>query len=312
MVTFLIVSLAGGVGAARFLEGLVRVVPQSRVTIIGNIGDDTEFYGLHISPDLDIVTYTLAGRVDPLRGWGFKNDTFHCQEMLQRFGYETWFNLGDRDLATHLYRTEQLRRGRKLSAVTSSIVSSFGLGVRLLPSSDDMLQTYVSSGHRRMHFQEYMVKFQTKPRVSKVFFKGARSAKPAPNVLQSIAKAEGIIISPSNPIVSIGAILAVKGIRSALRKTSARIVGISPIVGGKTVKGPADKLMKALGIECTALGVAVLYRDFLDTLIIDEVDRKLAPRIRSLGIRPVVTQTLMKTLGDKVRLARIAVSEVKS
>jgi len=308
----LIVSLAGGVGAARFLEGLIRIMPQNRVTIIGNVGDDTTFYGLHISPDLDIVAYTMAGLVDPLKGWGFKNDTFHCQKMLQRYGCKTWFNLGDRDLATHLYRTEQLGRGKKLSDVTSDIVSSLGLGVTLLPSSDDTLQTYVYSGRRRMHFQEYMVRFQTTPRVSRVFFKGAGSAKPAPRVLQSITEAEGIIISPSNPIVSIGAILAVKGIRSALRRTEARVIGISPIVGGKTVKGPADKLMKALGIECSAVGVAAAYRDFLDTLIIDEVDRKLAPRIRSLGIKPVVAQTLMKTMSDKVRLARIAASEIES
>jgi len=287
-------------------------MPQNRVTIIGNVGDDTTFYGLHISPDLDIVAYTMAGLVDPLKGWGFKNDTFHCQKMLQRYGYKTWFNLGDRDLATHLYRTEQLGRGKKLSDVTSDIVSSLGLGVTLLPSSDDTLQTYVYSGRRQMHFQEYMVRFQTTPRVSRVFFKGAGSAKPAPRVLQSITEAEGIIISPSNPIVSIGAILAVKGIRSALRRTDARVIGISPIVGGKTVKGPADKLMKALGIECSALGVAAAYRDFLDTLIIDEVDRKLAPRIRSLGIKPVVAQTLMKTMSEKVRLARIAASEIES
>ena len=308
----MIVSLAGGVGAARFLEGLIRIMPQNRVTIIGNVGDDTTFYGLHISPDLDIVAYTMAGLVDPLKGWGFKNDTFHCQKMLQRYGYKTWFNLGDRDLATHLYRTEQLGRGKKLSDVTSDIVSSLGLGVTLLPSSDDTLQTYVYSGRRQMHFQEYMVRFQTTPRVSRVFFKGAGSAKPAPRVLQSITEAEGIIISPSNPIVSIGAILAVKGIRSALRRTEARVIGISPIVGGKTVKGPADKLMKALGIECSAVGVAAAYRDFLDTLIIDEVDRKLAPRIRSLGIKPVVAQTLMKTMSEKVRLARIAASEIES
>ena len=308
----MIVSLAGGVGAARFLEGLIRVMPQNRVTIIGNVGDDTTFYGLHISPDLDIVAYTMAGLVDPLKGWGFKNDTFHCQKMLQRYGYKTWFNLGDRDLATHLYRTEQLGRGKKLSAVTSDIVSSLGLGVTLLPSSDDTLQTYVYSGRRRMHFQEYMVRFQTTPRVSRVLFKGAGSAKPAPRVIHSITVAEGIIISPSNPIVSIGAILAVKGIRSALRRTDARVIGISPIVGGKTVKGPADKLMKALGIECSAVGVAAAYRDFLDTLIIDEIDRKLAPRIQSLGIKPVVAQTLMKTMSDKVRLARIAASEIES
>ena len=287
-------------------------MPQSRVTIIGNVGDDTKFYGLHISPDLDIVAYSLAGMVDPVKGWGVKGDTFHCQKTLQRYGYQTWFNLGDRDLATHLYRTEQLLHGKKLSTVTSEIVSSLGLDVRLLPSSDGMLQTYVSSGSRRMDFQEYMVRFRTKPRVNGVFFKGAGSAKPAPNVIQSIIEADGIIISPSNPIVSIGAILVVRGIRSALRKTRAQVVGISPIVGGKTVKGPADKLMKALGIECSAVGVAALYRDFLDALIIDQADWKLAPRIRSLGIKPVVTQTLMKTMTDKVRLARIAVSEVKS
>lgn len=304
--------MAGGVGAARFLDGLIRVVPQKRVTIIGNVGDDTTFYGLHISPDLDIVAYTLAGLVDPITGWGFKNDTFHCQKVLQRYGYSTWFNLGDRDLATHLYRTEQLARGNRLSTVTAEIVSKLGLNVTLLPSSDDTLQTYVSSGNRRMHFQEYMVKFQTRPRVNGVFFKGVESARPGPKVLKSIAEADGIIISPSNPIVSIGPILAVKGIRSALRKTGARVVGISPIVHGKTVKGPADKLMKALGIECSTVGVAAIYRDFLDTLIIDQMDRKLAPRIRSLGIKAVVTQTLMKTMSDKIHLARIAASEIKS
>jgi LPPG:FO 2-phospho-L-lactate transferase len=233
--------------------------------------------------------------------------------MLQRYGYKPWFNLGDRDLATHLYRTHQLSLGKKLSAVTSDIVSSLGLDVTLLPSSEDTLQTYVVSGKgRRMHFQEYMVKFQTKPRVNGIFFKGAKSAKPAPRVVQSISEADGIIISPSNPIVSIGAILAVKGIRSALRKTHARVIGISPIVGGKTVKGPADKLMKALGIECSPVGVAAVYRDFLDTLIIDKVDRKLAPRVRFLGIKTVVTQTIMKAMSDKVRLARLAVSEIES
>ena len=308
----MIVSLAGGVGAARFLEGLIQVLPQKEITIIGNVGDDTNFYGLHVSPDLDIVTYTLAGLVDPLKGWGFKNETFHCQQMLQRYGYKTWFNLGDRDFATHLHRTDQLNRGKRLSAVTAQIVSSLGLHLTLLPSTDDTLQTYVVSRGRRMHFQEYMVKYQTRPRVNRVFFKGAASAKPAPRVLQSINHADGIIISPSNPIVSIGAILAVKGIRSALGKSSARVVGISPIVGGKTVKGPADKLMKALGIECNAVGVAKVYRDFLDVLIIDHVDRNLAPRIESLGIRALVTQTLMKTMRDKVRLARIALSEVNA
>jgi len=306
----LIVALAGGVGAARFLEGLIRVVPQNRLTIIGNVGDDTELYGLHISPDLDIVAYTLAGLVDPETGWGFKDDTFHCQNQLQTYGYEPWFNLGDRDLATHLYRTEALRSGKKLSSITADIVSRLGLDLTLLPSTDDMLQTHVTSGSKRMHFQEYMVRLQTKPKVKRVFFQGAESAKAAPKVVQSINRAEGIIICPSNPIVSIGAILAVKGIRSALRKTRARKVGISPIVGGKTIKGPADKMMKSLGIEPSAVGVGGCYRDFLDTLIIDTIDRKLAPQIRALGIKTIVTETLMKTMSDKVRLARIAVSEL--
>jgi len=215
----LIVTLAGGVGAARFLEGLIRVIPQNRVTIIGNVGDDTEFYGLHVSPDLDIVTYTLAGLVDPKKGWGFRGDTFHCQRILQTYGYRTWFNIGDRDLATHLYRTDQLRCRKKLSTVTQDIVSALGLNVTLLPSTDDPLQTYVYTKSRRMHFQEYMVKLQTKPKIARVFFKGAEKAKPTTKVIQSLTNAEGIIISPSNPIVSIGAILAVKGIRSALRKT---------------------------------------------------------------------------------------------
>jgi len=307
----LIVTLAGGVGAARFLEGLIRVVPQREITIIGNVGDDVEFYGLHVSPDLDIVTYTLAGMVDPERGWGFKGDTFYCQKALQRYGYKPWFNIGDQDLATHLYRTEQLRRGKRLSTVTASIVTRLGLDVTLLPSTDDLLQTYVLVDRSRMHFQEYMVRLQTKPKVKSVFFKGSNSARPAPHVIQSIREASEIIICPSNPIVSIGAVLAVKGIRGALRETKASILGISPIVGGKTVKGPADKLMRSLGIEVSAVGVATYYKEFLDTLIIDKVDAQLAPQIRSLGIKPIVTQTLMKTMADKVHLARRAISEFR-
>lgn len=305
----MIVALAGGVGAARFLEGLIRVVPQGEVTIIGNIGDDTNIHGLHVSPDLDIVAYTLTGLVDPGKGWGFRGDTFRCQALLKKYGFETWFNLGDRDLATHIYRTAQLREGKPLSAVTTNLVARLGLGVNLLPASDDSLQTYVLSGRRRMHFQEYMVKHKTKPRIDGVIFKGAESARPAGRVRESIARASGVIICPSNPIVSIGAILAVRGIRSSLRKTKARVVGISPIVGGKTVKGPADKLMKGLGVEPSALGVAKIYQEFLDTLIVDRADQALAPEIEALGIKTIVMNTLMRTMSDKVRLAKVAVSE---
>jgi len=307
----LIVALAGGVGAARFLEGLIRVVPQKEITIIGNVGDDTNVYGLHVSPDLDIVTYTLAGLVDAKKGWGFRGDTFQCQTLLRKYGFETWFNLGDRDLATHIYRTEELRQGRRLSEVTADIVSRLSLRVKLLPASDDPLQTYVLSRTGRMHFQEYMVKRKTRPTIQGVVFRGAETARPTKHVTQSIMRAEGVIVCPSNPIVSIGAILAVRRIKSALKKTKTKVVGVSPIVGGKTVKGPADKLMKAVGIEATALGVAECYSEFLDTLIIDRVDRTLAPDIEALGIKPVVTNTLMRTLTDKVRLAKVAVSELQ-
>jgi LPPG:FO 2-phospho-L-lactate transferase len=303
------VALAGGVGAARFLEGLIHVVPQERITIIGNVGDDKEVYGLHVSPDLDIVAYTLAGLVEADKGWGYSDDTFACQDMLERYGYEAWFNLGDRDLATHIYRTSQLRLGKSLSEVSEEITRHLGLRVRLLPATDDRLETYVITKEGRMHFQEYMVRLQTKPRVYGVRFLGARSAKPAKHVMEAIAEAKGIIVSPSNPIVSIGAILAVPRIRGALQRTNAKVVAISPIVGGKTMRGPADKLMKALGLAPSALGVARLYRDFLDTLIIDRVDRDLASDIQNLGIKAVVTNTLMKTISDKVRLAKVAVSE---
>jgi len=305
----LIVALAGGVGAARFLEGLIRVIPQKEITIIGNVGDDINVYGLHVSPDLDIVTYTLAGLFDKRKGWGFRGDTFHCQALLRKYGFETWFNLGDRDLATHIYRTEELHRGRRLSEVTADLVSRLGLRVKLLPASDDLLQTYVLSGGRQMHFQEYMVRRKTKPKVQGVVFRGTESAKPAKHVVESIARARGIIVCPSNPIVSIGAILAVRGIKSALRKTTGKVVGISPIIGGKTVKGTADKLMKAVGIEASALGVAECYNGFLDTLIIDRLDRELAPDIKATGVKPIVTNTLMKTMADKVRLAKVAISE---
>ena len=307
----MIVALAGGVGAARFLEGLIRVIPQHEITVIGNVGDDIDVHGLHISPDLDIVVYTLAGLVDPAKGWGFGRDTFHCQKMLRHLGYETWFNLGDRDLATHIYRTEQLRAGKRLSEVTQSLVRHFGLRIKLLPATDNTLQTYVLTKKGYMHFEEYMVKRQTAPKVLGVSFRGAASAKPARNVIESIEQADGVIISPSNPVVSIGAILAVPGIRAALRRTKAWKVGVSPIIGGRTVKGPADKLMRAVGFRATALGVGEFYADFLDTLIIDRVDRKLAFEIQDLGIRTIVTNMLMKRMSDKVRLAKIAASETK-
>ncbi len=306
-----IVALAGGIGAARFLEGLIRIVPQKQLTIIGNVGDDIEIHGLHISPDLDIVLYTLAGIVDPIQGWGFRRDTFECQNVLKQYGRETWFNLGDRDLATHIYRTEELREGRTLSDVTQYLVRSFGLDIKLLPATNNLLQTYVTTEKGRMHFEEYMVKRQTKPKVYRVTFKGAGSAKPSDGVIQSIENANGVIISPSNPIVSIGAILAVRGIRSSLQKTRAKVIGISPIVGGRTLKGPADKLMRALGLKSTAVGVAECYRDFIDTLIIDRQDKRHAKEIEKLGVKAVVTDTILRNRLAKIRLARTVIRELQ-
>ena len=306
-----IVALAGGIGAARFLEGLVHVVPQNKIVIIGNVGDDIEIHGLHISPDLDIVLYTLAGVVDRSKGWGFHTDTFACQNLLRLYGRETWFNLGDKDMATHLYRTEQLRNGRLLSEITQDLVRRFKLKIKLLPATDRPLQTFVTTNVGRMHFEEYMVKRRTIPKVRGVTFEGASSAEPTKNVLESIRNAKGVIISPSNPIVSIGAILAVPGVRSTLQRTKAKVVAISPIVNGKTVKGPADKLMRGLGLKSTAVGVAEYYKDFLDTLIIDRADGKLANQIEKLGVNPVVTNTLMKNKSDKIRLAKIVMSELQ-
>jgi LPPG:FO 2-phospho-L-lactate transferase len=307
----MILALAGGVGGARFLEGLIRLVPQRNLTVIGNVGDDEEVYGLHVSPDLDIVTYTLAEIVDPVKGWGIRNDTFTCQKALEQYGYGTWFNIGDRDLATQIYRTEQLRKGRSLSEVTADVAKRLGLKIRLLPATDDDFRTHVVSNGRQMHFQDYMVRLQTRPRVDRVLFHGSRSARPAKGVLRSIQQADGIIVCPSNPIVSIGAILTVPRIRRALCKARCRIVAISPIIGGKTIKGPADKLMRSLGVEPSVVGVAQVYRDFLDTLIIDRVDRDLEKRIEVLGIKVVITDTIMRSLTDKVRLARIALRELQ-
>lgn len=300
----MITALAGGVGAARFLQGLVRVVPENEVTVIVNTGDDIELYGLHISPDLDIVMYTLAGIVDEEKGWGIRGDTFHCLETLRKYGYETWFNLGDRDLATHIYRTQLLKNGFSLSEVTERLCQALGLSVKILPMTNDRFATKIATDKATMHFQEYLVKRGAQDRVVNVVFEGAEEAQPAPGVVDSILESDVVIICPSNPIVSIGTILTVKNVRTALRETKAKVVAISPIVGGRPIKGPADKLMQGLGLEVSAYSVAKLYQDFLDTFIIDHVDEAEKEHIKSLG-EVVVTNTIMKSLEDKMQLAKV-------
>jgi LPPG:FO 2-phospho-L-lactate transferase len=300
----MITALAGGVGAARFLRGLEKLVSQKDLSIIVNTGDDIELFGLHISPDIDIVMYTLANIVDEEKGWGIRKDTFHCLEALRRFNSETWFNLGDKDLATHIFRTNLLKNGVKLTEVTARVGRLLGLDVTILPMTDDRFETRVLVEEGLVHFEEYFVKRGGKDEVLGVEFLGADKAKPATGVLESIMEAEKVIVCPSNPIVSIGTILAVKGVRDALRHTSAKKVAISPIVAGAPVKGPADKLMRGLGFEVSPFSVAELYSDFLDIFVLDTADSGEKGRIEELGIEVEVTNTLMKSLEDKVELAR--------
>jgi LPPG:FO 2-phospho-L-lactate transferase len=303
----MITALAGGVGAAKFLQGLVKVYSKEDITIVVNTGDDIELYGLHISPDIDIVSYTLAGIVDEEKGWGIKNDTFCWLETMQKYGYETWFKIGDKDLATHFYRTQLLKKGYSLTEITSKIRRHLGLSIRILPMTDDWFQTKIVTDKGVMHFQEYMVKRGTQDKVTNVVFDGAEKAKPAPGVIDSILDAELIIVCPSNPIVSIGSILSVKNVRKALSETKAKVVAISPIICGAPLKGPADKLMQGLGLEVSAYSVANLCRDFVDTFIIDNMDRDEKGRIEKLGLKVVATNTIMKTIQDKIRLAETTV-----
>ncbi|RLI62143.1 MAG: 2-phospho-L-lactate transferase, partial [Candidatus Asgardarchaeum californiense] len=296
------------VGAARFLQGLVRVVPPEEIVTIVNTADDIEFYGLHISPDVDIVTYTLAGIVDQEKGWGIHEDTFNCLEMLRQYGYDTWFMLGDKDLATHIHRTILLKKGLKLSEVTENIRKALGVKVKIIPMTNDKVQTKIVTNVGEMHFQEYLVKRKAQDPVLDVKFEGIEKAEPAPGVIGSILNADGIIICPSNPIVSIGPILSVKGVKEAIKKTEAKIVAISPIVGGAPIKGPADKLMRGLGIEVSAVGVAKVYKDIIDVLIIDNVDKDLKSRIEELGIKVYITNTIMRTLENKIKLAKEALN----
>lgn len=300
-----IVALAGGIGAARFLEGLARVVDPGRLWIIGNTGDDTEMHGLHISPDLDTVAYTLAGLANRLHGWGLAGDTFHCLEALRKLGAEAWFQLGDRDFATHLYRTVRLREGATLTQVTAELAAAQGLRMRLLPMTDQRVRTLVKTRRGVLDFQTYFVRRRARDTVLGVSFKGARKARPAAGLLQAIRQAAGIIVCPSNPIISVGPILAVPGIREALRETAAPVAAISPIVGGRALKGPAARMMKSLGMRVSAVGVAEMYRDFVDVFVLDSIDERHAAKVEALGMRAVITDTIMTSLGRKTGLARV-------
>ena len=296
--------MAGGVGAAKLLTGLTKIIDEKELVVIVNTGDDIELHGLHISPDLDIVAYSLAGVVDEEKGWGIKADTFHCLDALKRFTGSEWFNLGDIDLATHIFRTNLLKQGYALTEITAQVNAALGVKAKILPMTDDKFETRIITKDGTIHFEEYMVKRHAKDEVLGVEFYGSEVAKPALGVLEAIEDADQVVICPSNPVVSICTILSINGIKDALRQTKAEKVAVSPIIAGFPVKGPADKLLRGLGLEVSALGVAELYADFLDRFIIDVADASEKERIERLGIKVEITSTLMKTLDDKVRLAK--------
>lgn len=301
----MIAALAGGVGAARLLAGLVRVVDPDSVTAIVNTGDDVVLHGLHVSPDLDTITYTLAGEVNPDTGWGLRGESWQAMDTLRRYGGNTWFNLGDRDLGTHLYRTQRLRDGATLTQVTAEITAAWGLGLRLLPVTDDRVETRVTVvGEGEIGFQEYFVQRRHAVPVTGVRFDGADTAKPTADALDAIATADRVVVCPSNPIVSIGPLLAVPGVREAVADRRADVVAVSPIVAGAALKGPADRLLRELGHEASVVGVARLYAPFAATLVVDSADASLAADVEAEGVRCVVAPTVMSDAGAAEALAR--------
>jgi len=300
----MLVVLTGGTGGAKLIEGLAAEIDPAQLTIICNTADDSVFHGLYVSPDIDTVTYTLAGVNDGERGWGILGDTFTVLKQLRRLGNDAWFNLGDKDFATHITRSRLMAEGRTLAQVTERIRTALGVKTTILPMSDDRVETRVVTPEGELSFQEFFVKERWSRDVEAVHFIGAERCKPAPGVLEAIRQSTAVVIAPSNPITSIGPILAVSEIRKALRHSVVNVVGVSPIIGRAAISGPAHKLMAAQGLEPTAFGVADSYRDLLNRFVIDSEDRVLRGRIESLGIRVLETAIRMTSIADKRRLAR--------
>jgi LPPG:FO 2-phospho-L-lactate transferase len=304
----MIVVLTGGTGGAKFVDGLRQVVPPEELTIIVNTGDDLDWWGLYVSPDIDSITYVLAGMLSKERGWGVKGDTFYCLQAMGQLGQPNWFHVGDHDLAIHLLRTQLLAQKRTLSEATAEISSKLGVQARILPMSDARVETRVLTPIGELSFEEYFVQRWYQDPVHSVRFAGAEEAKPAPGVLEAIKAASLVLLAPSNPVTSIGPILAVPGIREALRATAAPVAAISPIIGGAPVSGPAGTLMAAQGLSVSIAGVAEAYHDFLDVLIADNRDTNAAEALQSSGFRVHCTNTLMRDAKSKAALARAVLS----
>jgi LPPG:FO 2-phospho-L-lactate transferase len=305
-----ITALAGGIGAAKLLLGLASIVEPDRLTIIANTGDDIVLHGLRICPDIDTLTYTLGGIVNEETGWGLAGDTFECLNRLRRYGQPAWFNLGDRDLATHIFRSQALAEGRSLTDTTDEIRRRLGVGPRVLPMTDSYAPTTVITDEGDLHVQEYLVVRKCEPAVKGVRYEGIETCQPANGVEAAIRDAAAVIICPSNPFISIGPVLAVPRIRDALRETRATVAAITPIVGGRALKGPAAAMLRDLGQEVSALGVARLYRDFVRVFVLDIVDAHLTSSIEDLGMRVAVAQTVMRRFEDKRNLARVVVDSL--
>lgn len=300
-----VTALAGGVGGAKLGIGLARALPPQDLTIVVNTGDDALMYGVHVSPDVDIVTYWLAGLADTERGWGIKDDTFTMVEWLRvKLDQEAWFQLGDRDYATCLLRTSLLASTGSLSAATDEIRQKLGVKVRIVPMTNDHVRTsFVTWDGRPLEFQEYFVKERQEPEITKVILNGIDQAKPAPGVLESIAAADIVVVCPSNPVVSIGPILGLAGVRDALRAHH-QVVAVSPIIRGAPLKGPADRLLEAIGVEVSAAGVAGMYADFVDTFVFDRVDEHHRDEIEATGVTAIPLDTIMDNASDSEQLAR--------
>jgi LPPG:FO 2-phospho-L-lactate transferase len=294
------------VGAAKLIRGLVRRIAPQRLTVVVNTGDDETFYGLYVSPDLDTITYTLANLVNRQQGWGRLDESFTTLGELARFYGKPWFALGDRDFATHLYRSERLRSGARLSEVTTEIARALGVRSQVLPMSDDPLRTFVKiRGSRALPFQEYFVRGRARGTVERIELRGAQRARALPAALHALRTAAATILAPSNPFVSLGPILALAGVREALAHSRRRVAAISPIVGGRTIKGPADKMLRGLGMAVSPVSVAKLYRDIVGVFVLDKIDRRYAGTIEQLGMRTLVTDTIMSTPSRAARLAEV-------
>src|SRR5271167_2484952 len=300
----MIVIFTGGTGGAKLVQGLQQVITPEDLTVIVNTGDDIEWWGLHVSPDVDSVLYGLSGWLSTDRGWGVDNDSFRCLERMKQLGQPSWFSLGDLDLATHLTRTEMLRAGKSPSRAIAELAAKLGIQARVLPMTDDRVSTMLDTAKGTLTFQEYFVRERHQVEVRRVRFVGAHRARPAPGVIESIEAAEAIIFAPSNPVTSIGPILAVPAIRDALQRAKAPIAAVSPIVGGAAVSGPAGALMKMMGWPSTIAGIAQAYEDFLDVLIADRADEAAAATLRSENLNVLCTNTIMNSLDARRGLAR--------